>query len=109
MPVEKAPGGPGSVHEVKFDGFRMAARIDHSDVQLLTLSGLDWTEKCPQTVAAFTELPVTAADIDSGLCRVDAVGAASFELMQQPSDCGLARSLISPSTFCIPTAPPRPD
>jgi bifunctional non-homologous end joining protein LigD len=87
----------------------MAARIDHGDVQLLTLSGLDWTEKCPQTVAALANLPATTAHIDSELCSVDVVGATSFELMQQASDCGLARSLISPSTFCISTAPPRPD
>jgi ATP-dependent DNA ligase len=33
------------VHEVKFDGYRMAARIDRGKVQLLTRSGLDWTEK----------------------------------------------------------------
>jgi bifunctional non-homologous end joining protein LigD len=29
------------VHEIKFDGYRMAARIDHGQIQLLTRSGLD--------------------------------------------------------------------
>jgi bifunctional non-homologous end joining protein LigD len=32
------------VHEIKLDGFRMAARIDNGRVQLLTRTGLDWTE-----------------------------------------------------------------
>ena len=45
--VERAPSGDVWVHEVKFDGYRMAARIDNGDVQLLTRSGLDWTEKYP--------------------------------------------------------------
>ena len=37
--VEKAPTGPQWVHEIKFDGYRMAARIDSGKVQLLTRSG----------------------------------------------------------------------
>ena len=47
--VAKAPSGPGWVHEVRFDGYPTAARIDHDDVQLLIRSGLDWTEKYPET------------------------------------------------------------
>ena len=46
--VEKAPTGPQWVHEIKFDGYRMAARIERGKVQLLTRSGLDWTEKYPR-------------------------------------------------------------
>ena len=45
QPVEKPPSGPQWVHEVKLDGFRMAARIDNGRVQLLTRTGLDWTGK----------------------------------------------------------------
>jgi DNA ligase D-like protein (predicted ligase) len=86
--VEKAPSGPGWVHEVKFDGYRMAARIDRGDVQLLTRSGLDWTEKYPETAAALAKLPVTTAYIDGELCAVGADGVTSFELMQQASDRG---------------------
>ena len=43
QPVEKPPSGPQWVHEIKLDGFRMAARIDNGCVQLLTRTGLDWT------------------------------------------------------------------
>src|SRR5580704_17800295 len=86
--VEKAPTGPGWVHEVKFDGYRMAARIDHGEVQLLTRSGLDWTEKYPETAAALAKLPVTTAYIDGELCGVGADGVTSFELMQQATDRG---------------------
>jgi len=45
----KAPSGPLWVHEIKFDGYRIAARIDQGAVQLLTRSGLDWTAKYPAT------------------------------------------------------------
>jgi hypothetical protein len=83
--VERAPTGP---HEIKFDGYRMAARIDSGKVQLLTRSGLDWTAKYPATTAAFAKLPVKTAYIDGELCGVRGDGVTSFELMQQASDAG---------------------
>jgi ATP-dependent DNA ligase len=50
--AEKTPRGPQWVHEIKLDGFRMAARIERGEVQLLTRSALDWTAKYPATPAA---------------------------------------------------------
>jgi ATP-dependent DNA ligase len=41
--VKKPPDGPGWLHEIKLDGYRMHARIDQGDVRLLTRNGLDWT------------------------------------------------------------------
>ena len=35
------------LNEIKLDGFRMAARIDNARAQLLTRTGLDWTDKYP--------------------------------------------------------------
>jgi DNA ligase D-like protein (predicted ligase) len=86
--VERAPTGPQWVHEIKFDGYRMAARIERGKVQLLTRSGLDWTAKYPATAGVFAQLPVKAAYIDGELCGVRADGVTSFGLMQQASDAG---------------------
>src|SRR5277367_1779939 len=52
QPVEKPPSGPQWVHEIKLDGFRMAARVNNGRVQLLTRTGLDWTDKYPSAMAA---------------------------------------------------------
>ena len=52
QPVEKPPSGAQWLHEIKLDGYRMAARIDNGHVQLLTRTGLDWTDKYPSAVAA---------------------------------------------------------
>ena len=41
--TDKAPSGPKWVHEIKYDGYRMQARIDGRKVRLLTRKGLDWT------------------------------------------------------------------
>jgi DNA ligase D-like protein (predicted ligase) len=86
--VERAPSGDGWVHEVKFDGCSMAARIDRGEVRLLTRSGLDWTKKYPETAEALAKLPVTSAYIDGELCWVGADGVTSFALMQSASDTG---------------------
>jgi bifunctional non-homologous end joining protein LigD len=42
---------PQWVHEIKLDGFRMAARLDDGRVQLLTRTGLDWTAKYRRAIA----------------------------------------------------------
>ena len=39
--VENAPDGPDWLHEIKFDGYRMHARLDGSRVQILTRRGPD--------------------------------------------------------------------
>jgi len=52
------------VHEIKFDGYRMAARIDRGNVQLLTRTGLDWTAGYPVTAAELAKIPVKTAYID---------------------------------------------
>jgi DNA ligase D-like protein (predicted ligase) len=84
----KAPSGPQWIHEVKFDGYRMAARTEKGSVGLLTRSGLDWTAKYPATAAALAKLKVATAYIDGELCGVRPDGVTSFELMQQASDSG---------------------
>ena len=49
---------PYEFHEIKFDGYRMSARIENGAIQLLTRAGLDWTAKCPATAAALAKLKV---------------------------------------------------
>jgi DNA ligase D-like protein (predicted ligase) len=76
--VEKPPSGPQWVHEIKLDGFRMAARIDNGRVQLLTRTGLDLTNKYPAAVPALSNVNVKAAYLDGELCGVDDKGLPSF-------------------------------
>ena len=84
--VEKPPSGPQWVHEIKLDGFRMAARIDNGRVQLLTRTELDWTGKYPAAIAALANLNVKTAYLDGELCGVDAAGLPSFAQTQAATD-----------------------
>jgi ATP-dependent DNA ligase len=56
--VQAAPDGPNWLHEIKFDGYRLHARVDSGDVRLLTRTGLDWTHKYRPIAGALTKLPV---------------------------------------------------
>jgi ATP-dependent DNA ligase len=40
--VDTAPEGDQWLHEIKYDGYRMHARLDRGRVKLLTRTGLDW-------------------------------------------------------------------
>jgi bifunctional non-homologous end joining protein LigD len=84
--VEKPPSGPQWVHEIKLDGYRMAARIDNGRVQLLTRTGLDWTAKYPSAVAALANVNVKTAYLDGELCGVDEAGLPSFAHTQAATD-----------------------
>jgi bifunctional non-homologous end joining protein LigD len=79
---EQAPNGPNWLHEVKFDGYRIQARLDHGAVRLLTRKGLDWTEKFPNVADALAALPATTALIDGEIVIEDEQGISSFSGLQ---------------------------
>jgi bifunctional non-homologous end joining protein LigD len=80
----KAPGGDNWLHEIKFDGYRLQARLDEGDVTLLTRSGLDWTAKFGDRIAAaFEAIRVNTAVIDGELVVERENGASDFSALQQ--------------------------
>lgn len=86
--VEKAPDGPDWLHEIKFDGYRMHARLDAGRVQILTRRGNDWTDKYPAIAKAIAGLPAQNAYIDGELCGVLPDGRIAFNLIQNATDTG---------------------
>ena len=92
--VQAAPDGDQWLHEIKYDGFRMHARLDRGEVRLLTRNGLDWTAKYPQIAAAVAALPARQAYLDGELCGVRPDGITSFSMIQLASDAGNAAGLV---------------
>ena len=62
--VDEAPGGEDWVHEIKYDGYRMHARIDGGKAKLLTRTGLDWSHRYERTIEALGSLKVKSAYLD---------------------------------------------
>jgi bifunctional non-homologous end joining protein LigD len=92
--VDAAPEGEGSLHEIKYEGYRMHARRDHGAVTLLTRTGLDWTPKYPPIAGAVAALGARPAYLDGELCGVGPDGIASFSMIQLASDAGNATGLV---------------
>ena len=69
------PSGPGWLHEIKLDGFRLMARRDVAGVRLLTRNGLAWTQRYPGIAAAVGELRCRSCLLDGEvvICGEDGI------------------------------------
>ncbi|MGD9543817.1 MAG: DNA ligase D [Methylocystis sp.] len=84
-----APTSKAWVHEIKFDGYRVQARIEAGRVRLLSRSGLDWTKKFgDEIVAALRALPLGAALIDGEIVVETGSGASDFSALQADLSAG---------------------
>jgi bifunctional non-homologous end joining protein LigD len=81
--ADKAPDSDNWIHEIKFDGYRLQARLDGGKVKLLTRRGLDWTRKFSTIAEAVAKLPAKIALIDGELVVEANDGVSSFSLLQQ--------------------------
>ncbi|MCU4178190.1 DNA ligase D [Bosea sp. BH3] len=91
----KPPVGEGWLHEVKFDGYRLQARIDHGAVKLLTRSGLDWTARFGKGLAAaLAALPCETALVDGEVVVLGEAGISSFSALQEALSEGKASGLV---------------
>src|SRR5699024_10554965 len=75
--VDAPPEGPGWLHEVKLDGYRMLARVEGGQVSLRTRNGKDWAERLAERLSALTSLP--DGFYDGELVVYDADGRTNFE------------------------------
>jgi bifunctional non-homologous end joining protein LigD len=92
--VETAPDGDNWLHEIKYDGYRMHARLDRGAVKLLTRTGLDWTHKYPAIAKSVSALDARQAYLDGELCGVGPGGITSFNIVQLASDSDNAAALV---------------
>jgi bifunctional non-homologous end joining protein LigD len=92
--VTDAPDGPEWLHELKYDGYRLLARIEDGTVRLLTRNGLDWTGKFPALASAFTKLPAESALIDGEVVALAVDGTTSFADLQDRIARGRTEDLV---------------
>ncbi len=90
----RPPDGTNYVHEIKFDGYRMQARLDRGKVTLKTRNGLDWTARFRSVAAAVAGLPATTALIDGEIVVLDENGVSDFSALQSALKEGRAGSFI---------------
>ena len=76
------PDGAEWIHEIKFDGYRIEARLDHGKVRLLTRKQLDWTHRFERIAHAVAALPAETALLDGEMVVENEKGVSSFSLLQ---------------------------
>ena len=81
-PAKEPPAGPGWIHEIKHDGFRILARRDKDRVRLATRNGSDFTARYPKIVTAVESLPVRSCVIDGEAIVVNEDGLAIFDILR---------------------------
>ncbi len=82
-PAKRPPIGPGWIHEIKHDGFRILAERDAKGVTLHTRRGYDFADRFPLAAAAVAKLPVESCLIDGEAIVCDANGLAVFDPLRR--------------------------
>ena len=81
-PTKAPPSGPGWLHEIKHDGFRIMARRDSAGVRLISRNGHDFTSRFSLAVDAVTRLPAHSFLLDGEAIVTNDRGLAVFDLIR---------------------------
>jgi len=92
--VKEPPAGADWLHEIKFDGYRLIARVEKGRARLLTRSGQDWTDRFATIAAAIERLPVRDAVFDGEVVVPGRDGVSSFQALQNALGNGGGHSLV---------------
>jgi bifunctional non-homologous end joining protein LigD len=74
------------LYELKFDGYRLLARIDGDKVQCITRNGHDWTSRLPALAKTIAKLPTRSAWLDGEIVVAGENGAPDFQALQNAFD-----------------------
>lgn len=80
--VSAAPTGEQWLHEIKYDGYRILARVEGHRIQLLSRNGKDWSARFPSLCKALRELNLGYAWLDGEVAFLLPDGRSSFSGLQ---------------------------
>jgi ATP-dependent DNA ligase len=77
--ASRPPSGPGWVHEIKHDGYRMIVRRDGPLVRLYSRNACDWTMRLAAIAAAARRIKARSFTIDGEAVVLGPDGLSRFE------------------------------
>jgi bifunctional non-homologous end joining protein LigD len=92
--VDRPPSGDEWLHEIKYDGYRIGARVRKGHVSLFTRNGNDWTATFPDIADAVRKLGTEDALIDGEAAVVLPDGRTSFQSLQNTGDAANRGTLV---------------
>ena len=85
--VDQPPGVAGEwIFEIKFDGYRMLARVESGNVQLITRNGNDWTHRLPALAKALRDMDLPDGWYDGEIILPGERVPADFQALQGAFD-----------------------
>lgn len=84
--VDKPPEGDQWLHEIKFDGYRMLAYKQKSNVILKSRNNKDWSEAFLSISESVKKLPFQNIILDGEVVVLDEEGHSDFQLLQNSLD-----------------------
>jgi hypothetical protein len=97
----RPPAGPGWIHEIEHDGFRILEKQNAAGVHLFTRKGYDLSVRFPLATTAVAALPARSCLIDGEAIARDQNGLAVFEMIRwrrHDQDVASAPSICLSST-----------
>ncbi|MBA4242725.1 MAG: DNA ligase D [Pseudomonas sp.] len=82
------------LYEVKFDGYRILARIRDGEVRLFTRNGHDWTQRLPLQAKALAKLGLHDSWLDGEVVALNEQGLPDFQQLQNAFDIGRSHDLV---------------
>ena len=90
------------IYEIKFDGYRLMARVEGDRVKLITRGGHDWAAKMPDLVEAIKKLGLRSAWLDGEIVVMGPNGLPSFNGLQKAFDGKSGTRAIEYFLFDVP-------
>jgi bifunctional non-homologous end joining protein LigD len=83
--AKEPPTGPGWVHELKHDGYRLQIHVRDGGVKLYTMNGADWSKRYPRIVEAAARIKGSAV-MDAEVVCLDDKGIPNFDTLHSRTD-----------------------
>ena len=93
--VDAAPrDAKGWIWEMKFDGYRLLARVEGAEVRLFTRNGHDWTSKLKTLAKQIAQLKLQSAWLDGEIVVQGKEGAPDFQALQNAFEAARTDDIV---------------
>ncbi len=82
------------LYEIKFDGYRLLARIEDNSVRLLTRNGNDWTDKLTSLAKDLAKIKLPDGWYDGEIVVLDDQGLPDFQALQGAFDRNKTSNIV---------------
>ena len=95
--VDRMPDEDSWIHEIKYDGYRIVARVRDGEVRLFTRNQNEWTAKLKPQVDALASLGLSNAWLDGEAAVFTEEGKTDFQALQNAFDLHAPRPIV----YCL--------